>query len=98
MLAWIFFRAETVCHAFTYLKEIFSASLLSLPTVRPFYLFVLLLFFMFIEWLGRANAYAIERLLIRKSKALRWSFYMFLIVLTFIFSSQTEQEFIYFQF
>ncbi|QIJ89760.1 putative poly(beta-D-mannuronate) O-acetylase [Mesoflavibacter sp. HG96] len=98
VLAWIFFRAETVCHAFTYLKEIFSASLLSLPTVRAFYLFVLLLFFMFIEWLGRANAYAIERLLIRKSKALRWSFYMFLIVLTFIFSSQTEQEFIYFQF
>ena len=98
VLAWIFFRAETVGHAFNYLKGIFNTSLLSLPTIRPTNLLVLLLFFMSIEWVGRRHRYAIEVIFLKQSRLLRWSFYMLLIVLTFIFSSQTEQEFIYFQF
>lgn len=98
VLAWIFFRAETVGHAFSYLNGIFNTSLLSLPTIRPTNLLVLLLFFMSIEWVGRRQKYAIEVIFLKQSRLLRWSFYMLLIVLTFIFSSQTEQEFIYFQF
>ena len=98
VLAWIFFRAETVGHAFSYLKGIFNTSLLSIPTIRPTNLLVLLLFFMSIEWVGRRQKYAIKVIFLKQSRLLRWSFYMLLIVLTFIFSSQTEQEFIYFQF
>lgn len=98
VLAWIFFRAETVGHAFSYLKGIFNSNLLSLPTIRPTNLLVLLFFFMSVEWVGRRQHYAIEVILLKQSRLLRWSFYMLLIVLTFIFSSQSEQEFIYFQF
>jgi D-alanyl-lipoteichoic acid acyltransferase DltB (MBOAT superfamily) len=97
-IAWVFFRAESVGHAFKYLKGIFSTSLLSVPSVRPTDLIVLILFFIFIEWLGRRQQYAIENFLLRKHKVLRWGFYMVLIALTFVFNSETEQEFIYFQF
>lgn len=98
VLAWIFFRAESVGHALNYLKGILSSSLLQLPSIRPSDLIFLIILFLLIEWIGRRNRFAIEFLLTSKSKVLRWSFYMVIIILTFIFSSETEQEFIYFQF
>ena len=98
VFAWIFFRAEGLAHALNYIKGVFSKSLLSLPSIRPTNLIVLVVFFICIEWLGRRQKYAIETLLLKRHRALRWSFYMVLIVLSFVFSSNIEQEFIYFQF
>ena len=98
VIAWVFFRAESVTHAVTYLKGLFSSSLLSLPTIRPTNLLVLILFFIGIEWIGRRQHYAIEVLLLKQSRVIRWAFYMIVIALVFVFSSDTQQEFIYFQF
>ncbi|MGB6268585.1 MAG: MBOAT family O-acyltransferase, partial [Olleya sp.] len=98
VLAWVFFRAENITHAMTYLKGIFSKSLLSLPTIRPTNIIVLIGAFITIEWLGRRQQYAIEVLFLKKSRVLRWAFYMLIIALVFVFSSEKQQEFIYFQF
>jgi len=98
VIAWVFFRAESVTHAVTYLKGLFSSSLLSLPTIRPTNLLVLILFFIGVEWIGRRQHYAIEVLLLKQSRVIRWAFYMIIIAIIFVFSSDNQQEFIYFQF
>ncbi|WP_452224247.1 MBOAT family O-acyltransferase [Lacinutrix chionoecetis] len=98
VLAWVFFRAENVTHAFNYLKGIFNTSLLSIPTIRPSNLIALIIVFIVIEWIGRRQQYAIEMILLKKPRTLRWAFYMVIIAFIFVFSSETQQEFIYFQF
>ena len=97
VLAWVFFRANNLSHAFNYLKGIASKSIFSLPEVRPSYLIVLIVFFICIEWMGRRSLFAIENLLIRKHFSVKLTFYIFLIVLMFLFYGK-EQAFIYFQF
>jgi alginate O-acetyltransferase complex protein AlgI len=98
VFAWIFFRAENLNHAFIYIQNIFKTSLFSIPTVRPSNILILIVLFIILEWLGRKQQYAIEVLLLKKSKTLRWLFYMILIALILVFNSPTQQEFIYFQF
>ena len=97
LLAWIFFRADSVAHALTYIGDIFSVSLFQLPAVLPIKLLILICIFVFIEWLGRENQYAIEKLLLNKHQILRWGFYLGIVILIFFLSGK-QQEFIYFQF
>lgn len=97
VFAWIFFRAETLSDAFNFIRGIFSKNLFHLPTVRPTFLLLLLLFFVLVEWFGRRGNFALETFLIRQSRILRWSFYLFLLVLLFLFQRESE-TFIYFQF
>jgi len=102
LLAWVFFRAESLGHAMQYLGTIFSPSLFSVPDFdqRTYALLTLLLltFFMIIEWLGRSREYAIEKLGLGWPRYLRWGWYMFLIFLIGMFMQTEETPFIYFQF
>jgi D-alanyl-lipoteichoic acid acyltransferase DltB (MBOAT superfamily) len=98
VVAWVFFRAENMHHAWDYLSEIFSASLLSWPEVSvgkfiPFALTV----FLCMEWLGRRNLHALETLGMKWPKAFRWMLYLAIVFIIFWFGGQ-QQEFIYFQF
>ncbi len=97
VLAWIFFRAESVSHAISYITEIGSSSLLTLPEIRPTYLLFLIAIFMTIEWLGREGQYALEKLALSWRKPFRYVFYYALIFAIFYFVRE-EQQFIYFQF
>ena len=97
VFAWIFFRANNMTHALSYIKGIFTKSFLSMPTVLPYSIFALLLFFIAIEWIGREHQYALQRFGMKWPKFLRLSFYYLLIILIFAFMGK-EQEFIYFQF
>jgi D-alanyl-lipoteichoic acid acyltransferase DltB (MBOAT superfamily) len=101
VLAWIFFRSNTVEQAFRYISKIFSKTFLSIPNMKldtydkP--VFILIIFFIIIEWMGREQEYALARVMPNKPKAYRWAFYYLLIVIIFIFAG-SNQEFIYFQF
>jgi D-alanyl-lipoteichoic acid acyltransferase DltB (MBOAT superfamily) len=99
VFAWIFFRADGITHAVSYLSEIFSSSLFTMPInnydVRKAILYILL--FMIIEWLGRENQYAIEKLGLTWKAPFRYFLYYGLFLLIFA-SVGKEQEFIYFQF
>ncbi|WP_299888596.1 MBOAT family O-acyltransferase [uncultured Lacinutrix sp.] len=97
VFAWIFFRAESITHAISYIRNIFSSTFLEIPIVRPTYLIVFLFLFMCIEWLGRKNKHALETLLLKKGKIIKWGFYIILIICIWMLSGE-EQEFIYFQF
>lgn len=100
VLAWIFFRAENIGHAFSCFEKVFSNSIF----ISPWYdgntkvMLGLILFFVIIEWNGRTGQYAIEKLFIDRPKIIRWTFYSFLIFMIGIFMSTEESPFIYFQF
>jgi len=98
VFAWIFFRAENISHAFTYISEIFSPSLLSLPEILPKTLMLLVVLFVFVEWIGRESQYAIEGISEIKFRGLRWSLYLFIVFLIGMFAMTEETPFIYFQF
>jgi D-alanyl-lipoteichoic acid acyltransferase DltB (MBOAT superfamily) len=97
VFAWIFFRAENIGHAFSYISEIFSSSLFTIPEIRPRNLILLIIFFVFIEWLGREGQYAIANLGLKWKSPLRYAMYYAIIVAIFWFGGK-EQQFIYFQF
>jgi hypothetical protein len=96
VLAWIFFRANNIEHALSYISEIFSGSLFSKPVITPKILFVLILIFILIEWLGREEEFALAKLGKWKSP-FKYAFYYIIIVAIFVFSGE-KQQFIYFQF
>jgi alginate O-acetyltransferase complex protein AlgI len=101
LLAWIFFRANDLHHAFTYVSEIFSSSLLTIPELKgmkDFWpLVVLIVLFMMVEWLGREQQYAIARLGLSWKRPVRWALYYTIVMVIFLFAGK-EQQFIYFQF
>lgn len=101
VFAWIFFRSENMEHAINYISKIFSSSLLTLPSVRPSNMFLILTLFMIIEWLGREYNYAIEKIDVIKYKPLRWALYTLAVYfILFIQNTKLDQSnnFIYFQF
>lgn len=98
-LAWIFFRAENIGHAFSYIKGIFSMSLFTPPDLTVKGLLVLLITagFLIIEWIGREDQFAIANFPFRWRRPVRYAMYISLILAIFWLGGQ-EQEFIYFQF
>ncbi len=106
VLAWIFFRAENMNHAFFYIEKIIFDSLSRAALIdcynflfwqKGFSLTVLLLFFLFFEWNGRRNKFAIATTGLKWKIFFRWSFYTIIILVIFYFAGE-QQEFIYFQF
>jgi D-alanyl-lipoteichoic acid acyltransferase DltB (MBOAT superfamily) len=102
VLAWVFFRAESIGHAWSYLSTIFSKSLLEFPRFPQMDLAVntviLITVFIVIEWLGRSKQYAIENMITIKSNYLRYSLYLSIVITIMIMGNFNKNQFIYFQF
>lgn len=101
--AWIFFRAENLGHALSYISGIFSENFFSAQNSSnlegSLTVLVLIVGFTVIEWKGREGQYAIWNMGIKKSRMFRWSVYLLLILVIDIFGNTSEElEFIYFQF
>lgn len=97
IIAWIFFRAENINHAFSFISEIFSDSILNSFEVLPIKIILLICFMLIIEWFGRKNKHALSDALQLNKRYMRWSLYIFICILIFVFKGHL-QEFIYFQF
>lgn len=101
VLAWIFFRAENIGHAISYISEIFSSSLFTIPNIegggRIFKIGALIVLFIGLEWAGRNHEYALEKFGYTWRPVYRWTFYYALVLIIFLFTGE-EQQFIYFQF
>ncbi|MUU77869.1 MBOAT family O-acyltransferase [Winogradskyella endarachnes] len=102
VIAWVFFRAENVTHALSVLQKIFSLEFFKTPYFNngslALPLFGFLVVFLFIEWMGRNQQYAIESLGFNWPKPLRISLY-YSIVLAIVWGSKSPGgDFIYFQF
>ncbi|MAM05693.1 MAG: membrane-bound O-acyltransferase family protein [Flavobacteriales bacterium] len=102
ILAWIFFRAENVNHAFSYLATIFSKSIFTVPEFQNMkdaaITLLLILIFVIIEWFGRKEKYGFENIKYVKSSFKRQIIYIIIIFITLILGNFQSNEFIYFQF
>jgi D-alanyl-lipoteichoic acid acyltransferase DltB (MBOAT superfamily) len=104
-IAWVFFRSVSIDVAFDYLKRTFNESLFSIPSVLPRILFMIIGFFIIVEWLQRNKQHGLELTQNvtedEKDKFcfLRWAFYVTLVLMIYFLGNFAgDIEFIYFQF
>lgn len=101
VFAWIFFRAENINHAFSYITGILSTSFFEMPKFSGMSNSLITLIFVgvfvIIEWLGREGQYAISSLGIGWKRPIRYAMYYAIVIAIFWFGGK-EQQFIYFQF
>ncbi len=106
VFAWVFFRAESIHHAFSYISGIFSKSLFTIPyedlkiisdDVDIIYVIVLIIGFTIVEWFQREKQYALQFTHMKRFAAIRWSIY-YCITILIIYFQGSQQIFIYFQF
>tara|TARA_B100001250_G_scaffold87804_1_gene72615 strand:- start:1792 stop:3240 length:1449 start_codon:yes stop_codon:yes gene_type:complete len=101
VFAWIFFRAENITHALQYISGVFSYTIFEIPIFKgrldALITLFLIVFFMLVEWKGRGDKFAIEKILHNYKSKERISIYIVLIIMIFLFSNNA-QDFIYFQF
>ncbi|SFD07769.1 MBOAT family O-acyltransferase [Algibacter pectinivorans] len=101
VFAWIFFRANNINHALSYISEIFSSSLFTLPKFDGIGSALIIIFivgiFVLVEWKGRAGEFAIAQLGLNWKRPIRYLMYYIIIIAIFWFGGK-EQQFIYFQF
>ena len=98
LIAWIFFRAESVGKAFSYLSGIFSASILSAPTIFPFDFFLLMILFLIIEWNGRDRQHALQVMDKKMHPVINPLIYSSISWMIILWGAFGKHEFIYFQF
>ncbi len=106
VIAWIFFRVESLTHAFSFISGIFSKTLFSIPliiepdtgySIFPKKTLLLIVLFVGIEWIGRKDQFAIETLG-ENWKAIYRNLIYYSIIFLIFWSFGKEQAFIYFQF
>ncbi|RED48374.1 MBOAT family O-acyltransferase [Seonamhaeicola aphaedonensis] len=100
-LLWVFFRADSINHAFTIYSEIFSFSMFKVPLFqgikKALFVIVLIFAFLLVEWHGRKQQFALAKIGFTWYRPFRLALYYVLIIMIFWYSGN-QQEFIYFQF
>ncbi|MEZ4988771.1 MAG: MBOAT family O-acyltransferase [Saprospiraceae bacterium] len=100
--AWIFFRAQSMTAAFTYIRNIFRPSLLTIPKLEgrentdALLSLLLIVILLSVEWKYRNHEYALEGIS-RKSSFVQLGIIIIITILLFFFAG-VPQDFIYFQF
>ena len=101
IIAWIFFRADNIDHAWSYLTNMLSSSLFESPNYpeikHVITTLALIAVFTVVEWYGRADEFALEKFGFKWNKTLRLSMYYSIVIAVLLFMGE-EQAFIYFQF
>ena len=101
VLSFIFFRSQNISHALSILDAIFSSSFFAVPKFvgqkQALISAGLISIFMMLEWLGRNDQFAIEKMGFTWKRPYRYIFYYSIILAIFLFMGKQEQ-FIYFQF
>jgi alginate O-acetyltransferase complex protein AlgI len=95
-IAWVFFRAENMSVAFSFLKKMFSMSAFTAPSYRDWILGLFILAFLMIEWFGRTKQHALD-----VSHLVAWkrrSVYVAVFAGLFFYAVYNSNQFIYFQF
>ncbi|MFW5803658.1 MAG: MBOAT family O-acyltransferase [bacterium] len=102
LLAWVFFRSESLPHAFNFLAGIFSYSFFTIPDFagigRTIPIIFLVIFMVLVEWVNREKGFALSNIGMNWKTIYRWSFYSFIVFLIGMYMQTEETPFIYFQF
>ena len=97
VIAWVFFRAESVTIAFAYLKQMFSSSLIQMPSDIPFKLLLLISIMLLVEWINRKQKHGLWINTSLIPQIVRLAIYLGIIFSIILFGA-TSESFIYFQF
>lgn len=98
LVAWIFFRSESVSSAIDYIIRIFSFSTFGSNNMSDYIeLIAIISLFILIEWIQRKKQHALEISEYPIPKFLRWCFY-YIIIFSIVVFGGNQQDFIYFQF
>ena len=97
VFAWIFFRSKNLEDAFSYINIIFSETIFSLPEISYPFWYLLIIFFIIVEWIGRSEKYAISKIGGKWKRIYRFLFYYILIIIIIYYAGKPE-DFIYFKF
>ncbi|WP_431136994.1 MBOAT family O-acyltransferase [Psychroserpens mesophilus] len=107
VIAWVFFRAENITHAIQFMTDMFSGLTLHANYWTSYkfvfwrigYPFIItLVLFVLFEWRGREQQFAIQNFAQIRSRTLRWSMYILIVLIIYFIGSFGETSFIYFQF
>ena len=107
VFSWIFFRAENIGQAIHFIQDMLIGLTSKSEYVQTFNMFyweigflfpLILILFIFSEWIGRHGQYAISHIGQRWYRPLRWGFFSLIIFLIGMFMASVESQFIYFQF
>lgn len=96
VIGWIIFRADNITQAYDYLSRMFSASFFTMPVLMNKRALFFITILVIVEWVGRRNQHALERISFR-NRALRWMCYYLIVIIVMLFAGQ-QGAFIYFQF
>jgi len=101
VFAWIFFRADNIDHALSYISRMFTVSTFTpfkilTPKVTMIYTIVIIFLFVIVEWIQRDKIHAL--VIQNKNFIFRWMLYLIVTLIIISFGYFGENEFIYFQF
>lgn len=97
MLTSIFFRADTVDQAITYILKIMSTSLFAFPNLKEStFIFPIIGLFLLMEWFSKDKQHALE--FDNHSVLLRWSVYLIIGFVVLLSFNNKTNSFIYLQF
>jgi len=102
VLAWIFFRSESIDKALSYIEGIvMKSSIFVMPNINGisdvFKTIIFISFFLIVEWIGRHEQCALQKV-IRLNYFWRRASYVVLVLVIFTAGSDKTATFIYFQF
>ena len=97
LVAWVFFRADSLGHAVDYLYGMFSASLFSLPPDIPGKPLAFIALTVGVEWLQRDRKHGLDFSDRKLPRPVRWMIY-YAVLTVILWFGGAQQEFIYFQF
>ena len=103
VFAWIFFRAENISHAFSYIGGIFSKSFFSIPDftgkIDAVITISLILVFLLVDWFGRKEKNSISSLFNKLNIYFRiFIYYIIMLSIFWFWINGDNNNFIYFQF
>ena len=100
--AWIFFRSDSVTHAFQYITRMVTAGLLEVPNLTDktaaIQTLVIVSVMLAIEWVGREWRHPLEFAFRSLTAPVRYVLYYAIALAIIFFGNFAENEFIYFQF
>ncbi|HEY5124075.1 MAG TPA: MBOAT family O-acyltransferase [Ignavibacteria bacterium] len=96
IIAWVFFRADSIHQAYSYISNIFSPSLFIFPQVSQKKVILITMIFILVEWFQRDKLHVLQIENI-KNRIIRWAIYYGIIIIIFYFAGE-QQKIFYFQF
>ena len=98
LIAWVFFRSESVSASLSFIQDIIGPSLFTIPSIKTNNIWVFILILLVFEWIFREKQYGLQLNQVKMHVSIKWTLVMLLSLIIFIFGNFNKTEFIYFAF